>query len=606
MHNEIKRADNSPSDAISVTQTETARDILLPVAATERIAVLDVIRGFALIGIFLMNIEFFNRPVGDLGNGMPAGLSGLNWLASYAVAYFVAGKFWTIFSLLFGMGFALMLTRSKVKGQAFFQIYLRRLFALGIFGILHHVLIWPGDILYSYAIAACGLLLILFGKPRWIFSAAIVVGLLSAIPAINPIGAFAVALAIYGCIALLLGSEKTLKIGGKVLPLITVAFALLGGLLFLIGLISFAIPAMAKLRGAWVFGLLCFLLGYLLARSHQPKEDRPWKIGSLLYCTLFLSMTMGGAAQYFGAGQSAADRKMTSIQTSSQATIAAASATSMSQASTKLETASAATEVLAAASTSATASNSVSAASLTKSKATELADQKKKEDERLKKKEESNRLEAQILSKGTYLEALKFRAHEFAEKWAEVAIFSVLINCMFLIGFWFVHSGVMANTQAYLSMFKKLALFGLPFGIGLGVLGSLLSVAPVQGMENDPYLLAMGLLYLGNLPACLGYVSLLVLMLHSKGVFSKVAVLAPYGRMALTNYLSQSIICSAVFYSYGLGYYGMQRAHQVVFVALVVILQILFSHWWLSKFRYGPMEWLWRAITYWKVPAFKN
>lgn len=588
MHNEIMQGSGS-AHLTSATLIGSQTDALTPVAVIERIAVLDVIRGFALIGIFLMNVEFFNRPIGELGNGMPAGLSGLNWLASYVIAYFVAGKFWTIFSLLFGMGFALMLTRSEVKGQAFLQTYLRRLFALAIFGILHYVLIWPGDILYSYAIAACGLLLILFVKPRWIFTAAIVLGLLAVIPVLNPIGGFSVALAIYGCIALLLRSEKTLKMFGKTLPLITVAFSLLGCLLLLIGAASLAIPAMAKLRGALVFGLLCFLLAYLLARSHQPKEDRPWKIGSLLYCTLFFSMTMGGAAQYFGAGQErAADAKVEN----SQAIIVSAPASANASINGSVD--------------SAGATVAASAASSPKSTATERAEQKKKEAERIKKKEENNRLETKILSKGTYLEALNFRAHEFARKWNEVAIFSVLINCMFLIGFWFVRSGIMANTQAHLPMFKKLALFGLPLGIGLGLVGSLLSTAPVPSLENDPYMFATGLLYLGNLPACLGYVSLLVLMLHSKGVFSKVAVLAPYGRMALTNYLSQSIICSAVFYNYGLGYYGMQRAHQIVFVALVVVLQILFSHWWLNKFRYGPMEWLWRAITYWKIPAFKN
>lgn len=591
-HNEIKQEESNSADSISATTMDATNGALAPVAVAERIAVLDVIRGFALIGIFLMNIEFFNRPVGELGQGMPAGLTGLNWLASYFIAYFVAGKFWTIFSLLFGMGFALMLTRSEVKGLAFFQTYLRRLFALGIFGILHHVLIWPGDILYSYAIAACGLLLILFERPRWIFAAAIVVGLLSAIPAIDPIGDFAVALAIYGCIALLLRGEKTLSIFGKTLPLITVAFSLLGCLLLLTGIVAFVVPAMAKLRGAWVFGLLCFLLGYLLARSHQPKEDRPWKIGSLLYCSLFFSMTMGGVAQYFGAEQAAAtDAKVNSTQPAPAVGSATASVTDT------------AASISASTSLSASAVPNIDGA---KSIANERAEQKKKEAERVKKKEENSRLEAQILSKGTYLEALNFRAREFAEKWNEVAIFSVLINCMFLIGFWFVRSGIIANAREHLPMFKKLAMFGLPFGLGLGVLGSLLSTAPVLGMDRDPYLLATGLLYLGNLPACLGYVSLLVLMLHSKGAFSKVAVLAPYGRMALTNYLSQSVICSAVFYSYGLGYYGMQRAHQVLFVAVIVALQILFSHWWLSKFRYGPMEWVWRAITYWKIPAFKN
>lgn len=164
----------------------------------------------------------------------------------------------------------------------------------------------------------------------------------------------------------------------------------------------------------------------------------------------------------------------------------------------------------------------------------------------------------------------------------------------------------MRNTQAHLSKFKKMALLGLPCGIGLGIAGSFITTSAVPGLENDPYMFAMALIYLGNLPACLGYVGLLVMMFHSTGVFSKVKLLAPYGRMALTNYLSQSVICSAIFYSYGLGYYGMQRAHQVLVVLTVVVLQILFSHWWLSKFRYGPMEWLWRAITYWKLPLLKN
>ena len=85
-----------------------------PVATGQRIEALDVVRGFALLGIFLMNIEWFNRPISSLGEGMPRGLTGLDWLASWFVAYFVAGKFWTIFSLLFGMGFAVMLVRAEI------------------------------------------------------------------------------------------------------------------------------------------------------------------------------------------------------------------------------------------------------------------------------------------------------------------------------------------------------------------------------------------------------------------------------------------------------------------------------------------------------------
>ena len=76
---------------------------LSPVALNERITTLDVIRGVALFGIFLMNVEFFNRPLADLDAGLPLAAHGLDFWAGWFVHVFVRGKFWTMFSLLFGM-----------------------------------------------------------------------------------------------------------------------------------------------------------------------------------------------------------------------------------------------------------------------------------------------------------------------------------------------------------------------------------------------------------------------------------------------------------------------------------------------------------------------
>ena len=94
-------------DATAVTEPVTSpprSEVFAPVAESQRIEALDVVRGFALLGIFLMNIEWFNRPISALNEGMPRGLTGVDWLASWFIGYFVQGKFWTIFSLLFGMG----------------------------------------------------------------------------------------------------------------------------------------------------------------------------------------------------------------------------------------------------------------------------------------------------------------------------------------------------------------------------------------------------------------------------------------------------------------------------------------------------------------------
>src|SRR5688500_18556301 len=139
---------------------------LMPITAHQRIEALDVVRGFALLGIFLMNIEYFNRTLSSLDQGMPTGLTGIDWFASWFIAYFVQGKFWTMFSLLFGMGFAVMMTRAEQAGREFKIVYLRRVLALAVFGAAHFVLLWEGDILFSYAVGALMLMIVLYGKTR--------------------------------------------------------------------------------------------------------------------------------------------------------------------------------------------------------------------------------------------------------------------------------------------------------------------------------------------------------------------------------------------------------------------------------------------------------
>ena len=84
-------------------------------------------------------------------------------------------------------------------------------------------------------------------------------------------------------------------------------------------------------------------------------------------------------------------------------------------------------------------------------------------------------------------------------------------------------------------------------------------------------------------------------------------ILAAPGRMALTNYLSQTLISVAVFYGIGLGQAGLWSVQKLLgFVCLVFLAQVIFSHLWLRAFRYGPAEWLWRGLTYGKLPALRR
>ena len=94
----------------------------------------------------------------------------------------------------------------------------------------------------------------------------------------------------------------------------------------------------------------------------------------------------------------------------------------------------------------------------------------------------------------------------------------------------------------------------------------------------------------------------LVMLLYKSGVFNWFfALFRPVGQMAFTNYLMQSFIGALFFYGIGLGYFGKLERHELYFyVGAVWLVEIIWSHIWLRYFRFGPLEWAWRSLTYWK------
>ena len=105
---------------------------------------------------------------------------------------------------------------------------------------------------------------------------------------------------------------------------------------------------------------------------------------------------------------------------------------------------------------------------------------------------------------------------------------------------------------------------------------------------------------------CLGHASLLMLIYRSRIVPWLMKGLSNVGQMAFTNYLMQSIICSFFFFGYGLDNYNNLRFYQLYYVVGAVwIFQLIFSAIWLQFFRFGPFEWLWRSVTYWKAQPMR-
>lgn len=101
---------------------------------------------------------------------------------------------------------------------------------------------------------------------------------------------------------------------------------------------------------------------------------------------------------------------------------------------------------------------------------------------------------------------------------------------------------------------------------------------------------------------------ILFVMLYKKVKGQKwLAKFAPYGRMALTNYVFQTLFGTFLFFGWGLGYLvELRNGYTFLIAILVIIAQMLMSKWWLTKFQYGPLEWLWRSITFFKWYPFKK
>jgi len=113
--------------------------------------------------------------------------------------------------------------------------------------------------------------------------------------------------------------------------------------------------------------------------------------------------------------------------------------------------------------------------------------------------------------------------------------------------------------------------------------------------------------YWGSLGVSFGYICMIMLFARSDVMRWLQDRLAALGQMALTNYISQSIICTLIFYGIGFGLFGqLERSTQFIVVVSVWILQLLWSRPWLNKYRFGPLEWVWRSLTYMKRQPMKK
>jgi len=397
-----------------------------PVSLSERIQFIDVLRGMALFGILAANMRAFFGPLDTYDNIQILFHSRADIIGQFIVDFLFQGKFISIFSFLFGLGFAIQLSRAEARGAKFLSFYPRRLIALAVFGLIHGILIWAGDILLTYALT--GALLLLFRNRR----------------------------------------QKTLL--------------------------------------WWAGGLLSlpFVVGGTFETLYYTHIWRPH----------FLDFKPPDMAKI-------------------QAVV-------------------------------------------------------------------------QIYAHGTVRQILM-------QNWVEwkgflvAQLFSIYALGLFLLGMWVWRSGIVQHLEDYRPLFKRVCAWCIPIGLVLNFFYAYEYAVTPPDKAPLGIRIAGILHFFGAHVLAAGYITALALIFLNPDLRRFVVPFAAVGRMALTDYLMQSVLCTLFFYHYTTGLFGrVGPARGWIVTVVLYSAQVVFSNWWLKHYRFGPMEWLWRGLTYGKFPAMRK
>jgi len=205
---------------------------------------------------------------------------------------------------------------------------------------------------------------------------------------------------------------------------------------------------------------------------------------------------------------------------------------------------------------------------------------------------------------GSVYEALSEKSMHVEMHYTYLYIWDILLF-MFL-GMAFYKNGVLLGNASYI-------VYWLMFigGLGIGLLLSWFTQQSIISNHFSEYEVSKNVSFqyyqVARMCRSLGFFGLIMLM-YKSGFFKWFfALFRPVGQMAFTNYLMQSFIGLIFFTGIGFGYFGKLERHELyIYVSIVWVIEIIWSHIWLSYFRFGPLEWCWRSLTYWKKQPWKK
>lgn len=203
--------------------------------------------------------------------------------------------------------------------------------------------------------------------------------------------------------------------------------------------------------------------------------------------------------------------------------------------------------------------------------------------------------------RGSYSNLYKYQVERGMNFFLYLAYYEIWSLLLFMfIGMAFYKNGILiGNTPSKIYWL----MFIVGFGVGLGL--TWYKIQLLLQHQFNRYEYAKNMLFdpseIGRIFRALGFFGLVMLM-YKSGFFKWLFSLTrPAGQMAFTNYLMQSFLMGMYFYGIGFGMFGKLERYQIYYVVAVTwVFQIIFSHIWLQYFQFGPLEWLWRQLTYWK------
>jgi uncharacterized protein len=214
---------------------------------------------------------------------------------------------------------------------------------------------------------------------------------------------------------------------------------------------------------------------------------------------------------------------------------------------------------------------------------------------------------ARIYRRGSFFEIAALRTEEFKRRFLPTLVSAPHILGMMLLGVYVYRRRIFDDIAAHRALLWRVMAWTLPIGLLLN--GFVLYASETVSAELTSALIAVvadSAFHIGATAFALLYVAAAMLFFAPRPQSRLAIWFAAVGRLALSNYIAQSIVCSVLFLSYGFGLYGYYGPGKVTFwaVGISAALMVL-SVWWTRRFQYGPLEWVWRTASYGRRQAFR-